>query len=54
MEQYIIYIGDDLIECFTELSEAVTAYNKLPDGSGKRWGLRRKLVKEVTVMEDSR
>ena len=52
--QYIVYIGDDIQDCFTDLDTAKGIYNKLPSGKGKRPGLRRQLVKETTIMQDSR
>jgi len=52
--QFSVYIGDDLQDSFKTLAEAKTYYKTLPSGKGKRWGLRRSLVKETTVMEDGR
>ena len=53
-EQYIVYIGEDIIECFTDVKEAKDKYKSLPSGKGKRPSLRRSLVKEVTIVEDER
>ena len=53
-EQYIVYIGDEIIECFSEVEEAKVKYNSLPSGKGKRPSLRRQLVKEQTIMADER
>jgi hypothetical protein len=53
-EQYIVYIGDEIIECFDNVENAKVKYNTLPSGKGKRPSLRRQLVKEQTIIQDER
>jgi len=54
MKNYLIYIGDDIQDSSTDLKEAEKIYNALPSGQGKRPGLRRSLVQEITIISDKR
>jgi len=53
-ETYIVYVGDEIKGCFDTLPEAEKEYNSLPSGEGKRFSLRRSLVKETTIILDKR
>jgi len=53
-EQYIIYVGEEIQECTNNFEHAVDIFNSFPSGTGKRPGLRRTLVKEITIMVDKR
>jgi len=53
-DQYIVYIGNEIIECFSKVEEAKVKYNSLPSGKGKRPSLRRQLVKEQMIIQDKR
>jgi hypothetical protein len=54
MTNYVIYIGDVVQDSSTSLGEAERIYNSLPSGQGKRPGLRRSLVQEITILSDKR
>jgi len=53
-ELYVVYIGEEIIECFSEVEDAMVKYNSLPSGKGNRPSLCRQLVKEQTIIQDER
>lgn len=53
-EQYVVYLGVNIIEVYEKEEKAKEKYNSLPSGKGKRPSLRRSLVKEIVVIEDTR
>ena len=52
--QYVVYIGEEIQQCFSKQEDAENLYNELPSGEGKRPSLRRQLIKETILKQDKR
>lgn len=52
--QYVVYHGEEVKCVEHDLDKAEKFYNSLPSGQGQSWSRRRSLVKEETILTDTR
>lgn len=51
---YSVWKGDKLIVVEDSFEEAKSEFDKIPSGQGKRLGVRRSLIREEVLIEDTK
>ena len=51
---YSVWMGDTFIVVENSFEEAKAVFDKIPSGQGKRPGVRRSLIREEVLIEDTR